>query len=96
MDYVSASGLMFQKLGYRHPGDSTPWSHDMSRVSALRQGGTVDEAVNQELMARVAGDMPTVFDSWTLPFMAANSPLLRSDVLFLRLESASSSGTPSA
>ena len=59
----------------------------MSRVSALRQGGTVDEAVNQELMARAAGDTPTVFDSWTLPFMAVDSSLLRSDVLFLRLES---------
>jgi cytidylate kinase len=87
MDYVSASGLMFQKMGYRHPGDSSPWSRDMSRISALRRGGTVDEAVNQELMARAEGDTPTVFDSWTLPFMAADSPLLRSDVLFVRLDS---------
>jgi hypothetical protein len=59
----------------------------MSKISGLRCGGTVDEAVNQELMAAAEGDMPTVFDSWTLPFMAADSPVLRSDVLFVRLES---------
>jgi cytidylate kinase len=87
MDYVSASGIMFQKMGYRHPGDSTPWSRDMSRISALRHGGTVDEAVNQELMARAAGETPVVFDSWTLPFMAADSAVLRTDVLFVQLDS---------
>lgn len=87
MDYVSASGLMFRKLGYQHPGDSTPWTRDLSKISELRQGGTVDEAVNQELMVRAEGDMPTVFDSWTLPFIAAESPVLRSNVLFVRLES---------
>jgi cytidylate kinase len=87
MDYVSASGLMFRKLGYRHPGDDTPWTRGMSKITALRRGGAVDEAVNQELMARAAGDMPTVFDSWTLPFMAVDSPVLSSDVLFVRLGS---------
>lgn len=87
MDYVSASGLMFQVMSYRHPGDSTPWSRDKSKISALRRGGAVDQAVNQELMARVEGDAPTVFDSWTLPFMATDSPVLRRDVLFVQLES---------
>lgn len=87
MDYVSASGLMFQKLGYRNPGDSTPWSRDMSKISALRESGAVDEAVNRELIARAGDDAPAVFDSWTLPFMAADSLPLRSAVLFVRLES---------
>src|SRR5712691_3242729 len=78
---------MFQMMGYRDPGDSTPWSRDIGKISALRDGGAVDEAVNQELMVRAEGEMPTVFDSWTLPFMAAGSPALGSDVLFVRLES---------
>jgi hypothetical protein len=87
MDYVSASGLMFQKMGYRHPGDDTPWTRDMDKITALRRTGAVDEEVNEALAARAEEVTPAVFDSWTLPFMARESPLLASSVLYVRLDS---------
>ena len=59
----------------------------MSAIAALRKGGAVDRAVNSELLVRVESDTPTVFDSWTMPFMAQQSSLVRANVLFIRLES---------
>lgn len=87
MDYVSASGLMFHKMGYRNLGDNKLWTRDMDKITALRQTGTVDEAVNEALLVRAEEEIPAVFDSWTLPFMARTSPSLASNVLYVRLDS---------
>jgi cytidylate kinase len=87
MDYISASGLMYRKMGYRDPGDNKLWTRDMDEITALRQTGAVDEAVNEALLARAEEEIPAVFDSWTLPFMARSSPSLASNVLYIRLDS---------
>lgn len=87
MDYVSASGLMFREMGYRDPGDNTPWTRDMDEIAALRQTGAVDEAVNEVLLARAEEEVPAVFDSWTLPFMARDISFLASSILYVRLDS---------
>lgn len=87
MDYVSASGLMLRKMGYRDPGDNKLWIREMNKITALRKAGAVDEAVNEALLARAEEEVPAVFDSWTLPFMARTSPLLASNVLYVRLDS---------
>ena len=52
MDYVSASGLMLRKMGYRDPGDNKLWIREMNKITALRKAGAVDEAVNEALLAR--------------------------------------------
>lgn len=78
---------MFTKMGYHNAGDQTPWTRDMGKITALRQTGAVDDAVTRELLARAEGDIPTVFDSWTMPFIAHESSTLKSNVLFVQLES---------
>ena len=87
MDYISASALMFKEIGYRQSGDNSPWTLDVDKIAALRRTGAVDKAVNEALAARVEGDVPAVFDSWTLPFMARTSPNLASSVLYIKLDS---------
>lgn len=87
MDYLSASRLMFHEIGYPHPGDNTPWTRDVDEITALRQSGEADQAVNEALTARAEEERPAVFDSWTLPFMARDSALLSANILYVKLES---------
>lgn len=74
-------------MGYHDPGDNKLWIRDRHEIIALRQAGAVDEAVNEALLARAEEEVPAVFDSWTLPFMARTSPFLASNVLYVRLDS---------
>jgi cytidylate kinase len=87
IDYVSASQLMFAEMGYVDPGDHDTWIVRSAQVAEWRESGTVDRNVNIRLLQRVENPEPAIFDSWALPYMAAESPLIRSNVFFLHLES---------
>jgi cytidylate kinase len=87
MDYVSASQLMFGEIGYKDTGLHDTWTKHSAEISQAREGGLVDEAVNQQLIQRAESSLPAVFDSWTLPYMARESDLLRKTVFFIKLES---------
>jgi cytidylate kinase len=87
MDYVSASQLMFDEIGYKDPGQQDTWTVHSPELSHARESGLVDEAVNQQLMERAESSLPAVFDSWTLPYIARSSDFLRKTVFFLQLES---------
>jgi cytidylate kinase len=86
-DYVSASQLMFDEMGYRDPGDHGTWVRSSSEISAKRKDGSVDREVNRKLLALARGPSRIVFDSWTLPFMVRETPDLRQAVTFLRIDS---------
>jgi cytidylate kinase len=86
-DYVSASQLMFDELGYRDPGDHGTWVRSASEISTKREDGSVDREVNRKLLALARGTSRIVFDSWTLPFMVRETSDLRQEVIFLRLDS---------
>ncbi len=86
-DYVSASQLMFDELGYRDRGDHGTWIRSSSEISAKRENGSVDREVNRKLLALARAPERIVFDSWTLPFMLREMPDLRQAVIFLRLDS---------
>ena len=87
MDYVSASQLMFAEMGYQDPGYHDTWGKHAEEIAAARADGTVDLAVNRELLKRAESQAPTIFDSWTLPYMARRSELLQNTVFFLKLDS---------
>jgi cytidylate kinase len=86
-DYVSASQLMFDEMGYRDPGDHGTWVRSSSEISAKREDGSVDREVNRKLLALARGPSRIVFDSWTLPFMIRETPDLKQEVTLLRLDS---------
>jgi len=86
-DYVSASQLMFDEIGYRDPGDHGTWIRSASEISAKREDGSVDREVNRKLLALARAPDRIVFDSWTLPFMLRETPDLRQAITFLRLDS---------
>jgi cytidylate kinase len=87
VDYVSASQLMFAVIGYVDPGNHDTWMLHSERIATSRETGDVDRAVNERLLQRVEDLEPAVFDSWALPYMAAESPLIQASVFFLHLES---------
>jgi cytidylate kinase len=86
-DYVSASQLMFDELGYRDPGDHGTWLRSSEEISAKREDGSVDREVNRRLLVLVERSSRIIFDSWTLPFMIYGTPGLDKKVTCLRLES---------
>jgi cytidylate kinase len=86
-DYVSASQLMFDELGYHDPGDHGTWVRSSSEISTKREDGSVDREVNRKLLALARGTSRIVFDSWTLPFMVRETSDLGGQVIFLRLDS---------
>lgn len=86
-DYVSASQLMFDELGYRDSGDNSTWLRSAAEISAKREDGSVDREVNRRLLELAARVERIVFDSWTLPFIIRDIPTVKGSVALLRLES---------
>lgn len=87
MDYFSASAYMLTKLKVADTGQNDIWEKQSERISADRESGAIDRLVNEALIEKIQGNRPTVFDSWTLPFVTVGSPELSRRVLFVKLDS---------
>ena len=87
MDYISASQLMLQLIGYNDAGDHLTWHHSPAVIAEARRRGEVDDAVNEELAARVEDGDPAVFDSWALPYLTRRNYAIAEQVFFVRLNS---------
>jgi cytidylate kinase len=87
MDYISASQLMLQRIGYNDAGDHLTWHRSSAMIAEARRSGEVDDAVNEELAARFEYGDPAVFDSWALPYLTRRNYAIAEQVFFVRLNS---------
>src|SRR6266545_3168171 len=73
-DYLSASELMLAQLGIQPDPNNTVWIDHMKTIEERRDLQPVDEAVNNLLSEAIRRRKNTVFDSWSLPWLAAGEP----------------------
>lgn len=78
---------MYQRIGYQDPGDHLAWHDHSAMITEARRSGEIDDAVNEDLMARVQSNDAAVFDSWALPYLFQRNPRIAGQIFFLRLDS---------
>jgi cytidylate kinase len=76
-DYVSASELMLRLLKVSADTDNSLWATSLSTIERLRDEYPADEEVNRLLIAEAQRRTCTVFDSWSLPWLADGIPCIR-------------------
>lgn len=76
LQYVSASQLLAASAGI-HVGETEHWWRSRGRtVAAARQGSSLDEEVDRELIALSHAAENAVFDAWALPW-TSNAEMIR-------------------
>ncbi|MEV4319958.1 cytidylate kinase family protein [Actinocrispum sp. NPDC049592] len=75
--YVSASALMFGRLGIANRESNTLWQSRFGEVEKLRDERPVDEELNAHLEHLLKTRDNTVFDSWSAPWLPDVANCLR-------------------
>ena len=69
-DYQSASRTMLRMLTIDAKGGNDTWTTRMEEIQSKRDSSDVDARLNDALRAEVRRTQLTVFDSWSLPWLA--------------------------
>jgi cytidylate kinase len=76
-DYVSASALMFRRLGIENGDSNTFWQTQLREVEKLRDEQPVDRDLNEHLTEELGRRDNTVFDSWSAPWLPGGPDCVR-------------------
>lgn len=69
-DYFSASRDMLAMLGVNDDGQNSVWTTGLREIDEARDQGDIDSRLNDLLVRESQERSNTVFDSWSLPWLA--------------------------
>jgi cytidylate kinase len=77
-EYVSATTLLLQEVGYKRRDGGHPWFDDLQHIENVRDlNSKIDDTVDESLLRRARIANGAVFDTWALPWLSDGLPAYR-------------------